>query len=114
MKTILFHSKLALILLRSMIGPIGVSLGILISKIATPFAEAIIMALTAGTFIFVGATEVIITSSNCTILLFNISILDRQQRIRRPSRFKLAKIHIFSERYWIYVILVLFRFIHIR
>ena len=46
-----------------MIGPIGVSLGILISKIATPFAEAIIMALTAGTFIFVGATEVMMTST---------------------------------------------------
>jgi zinc transporter ZupT len=42
----------------SCIGPIGVSLGILISKIATPFAEAVIVGLTAGTFIFVGATEV--------------------------------------------------------
>ena len=44
----------------SLVGPLGVSLGIMISKIATPFAEAVIVALTAGTFIFVGATEVLI------------------------------------------------------
>ena len=43
----------------SMVGPLGVTAGVLISKIATPLMDAIIVALTAGTFLYVGCTEVI-------------------------------------------------------
>lgn len=43
----------------SMVGPLGVTTGVLISKIATPLMDAIIVALTAGTFLYVGATEVV-------------------------------------------------------
>lgn len=43
----------------SMVGPLGVTAGVLISKIATPLMDAIIVALTAGTFLYVGATEVV-------------------------------------------------------
>ena len=43
----------------SAIGPLGVTAGVLISKIATPLVDALIMAVTAGTFLYVGATEVI-------------------------------------------------------
>ena len=32
--------------------------GVLISKIATPLMDGIIVAITAGTFLYVGATEV--------------------------------------------------------
>ena len=41
-----------------MIGPLGVTTGVLISQIATPLMDAIIVAVTAGTFLYVGATEV--------------------------------------------------------
>jgi zinc transporter 1/2/3 len=43
----------------SMVGPLGVTAGVLISKIATPLMDAIIVAITAGTFLYVGATEVV-------------------------------------------------------
>ena len=33
--------------------------GVLISKIATPLMDGIIVAITAGTFLYVGATEVV-------------------------------------------------------
>ena len=45
--------------LYSFIAPLGVAVGMLISQIATPLVESIIVALTAGTFIYVGATEVV-------------------------------------------------------
>jgi zinc transporter 1/2/3 len=32
--------------------------GILVSKIASPFMDAVIVAMTAGTFLYVGATEI--------------------------------------------------------
>eukprot|EP00596_Hydrurales_sp_CCMP1899_P009528 CAMPEP_0119051578 /NCGR_PEP_ID=MMETSP1177-20130426/73148_1 /TAXON_ID=2985 /ORGANISM="Ochromonas sp, Strain CCMP1899" /LENGTH=150 /DNA_ID=CAMNT_0007030829 /DNA_START=914 /DNA_END=1366 /DNA_ORIENTATION=+ len=43
----------------SCVGPLGVTTGVLISKIATPFMDGIIVAITAGTFLYVGATEII-------------------------------------------------------
>ena len=43
----------------SCVGPLGVGLGVLISKIATPYMDAVIVAITAGTFLYVGATEVV-------------------------------------------------------
>lgn len=42
----------------SAIGPLGVTAGVLISQIASPFFSAVIVAMTAGTFLYVGATEV--------------------------------------------------------
>lgn len=42
----------------SMVGPLGVCLGLLVSKVASPFVDAILVAITAGTFLYVGATEV--------------------------------------------------------
>lgn len=42
----------------SMVGPLGLCLGLLISKVANPFTDAILVAITAGTFLYVGATEV--------------------------------------------------------
>ena len=44
--------------LYSIVGPLGVVAGVLISKISNPVVEAIVVALTAGTFLYVGATEV--------------------------------------------------------
>ena len=41
------------------LGPLGVTTGVLISKIATPLMDGIIVAITAGTFLYVGATEVV-------------------------------------------------------
>lgn len=43
----------------SLIGPLGVSLGILIAREASPIVEAAVVAMTAGTFLYVGATEII-------------------------------------------------------
>jgi hypothetical protein len=43
----------------SCVGPLGVTTGVLISKIATPFMDGIIVAITAGTFLYVGATEIV-------------------------------------------------------
>ena len=52
--------------------------GVLISKIATPLMDGIIVAITAGTFLYVGATEVryiicvpINDVENITVLLLN-------------------------------------------
>lgn len=42
----------------SIVGPLGVSLGVFISRIASPIVEGIMIAATAGTFLYVGATEV--------------------------------------------------------
>jgi len=43
----------------SMVGPLGVGLGMLLNEFATPLADAIMLAIVAGTFVYVGATEVI-------------------------------------------------------
>lgn len=51
--------KIAMILsLYSTIALIGVSVGVIVNSIASSNIEAIVMAITAGTFIYVGATEV--------------------------------------------------------
>ena len=42
----------------SFIGPIGVSAGVLLQKSSSPFIQAVVVALTAGTFLYLGATEV--------------------------------------------------------
>ncbi|CAM9546984.1 unnamed protein product [Scytosiphon promiscuus] len=43
----------------SCIGPVGLSIGIAISEFAGKLADAVLVAMAAGTFIYVGATEVI-------------------------------------------------------
>ena len=40
-------------------GPIGVALGMAVNQFATPLADACMLAVVAGTFVYVGATEVI-------------------------------------------------------
>ena len=43
----------------SIVAPIGMAAGIFVSSIASPWLEASIVAITAGTFLYVGATEVV-------------------------------------------------------
>jgi zinc transporter 1/2/3 len=43
----------------SAMGPIGVALGIAVNQFAAPIVDAIMLAIVAGTFVYVGATEVI-------------------------------------------------------
>jgi len=43
----------------SMMGPIGVVMGMLVKEVAPPIVDALMLATVAGTFIYVGATEVI-------------------------------------------------------
>ena len=43
----------------SMMGPIGVAAGMAVKEFAHPIVDAIVLAAVAGTFIYVGATEVI-------------------------------------------------------
>jgi len=50
-----------LLSLYSIVGPLGVTAGVLISKSSNPLIEAVFVALTAGTFVYVGATEVTLT-----------------------------------------------------
>jgi len=40
-------------------GPIGTALGMAVNEFATPIVDAVILAVVAGTFVYVGATEVI-------------------------------------------------------
>ena len=40
-------------------GPIGVALGIAVNEFAAPIVDAAMLAVVAGTFVYVGATEVI-------------------------------------------------------
>lgn len=40
-------------------GPIGVALGIAVNEFAAPIVDAVFLAIVAGTFVYVGATEVI-------------------------------------------------------
>ena len=42
----------------SIIGPLGVTLGLIVNKVASSAVDALIVAVTAGTFIYMGATEV--------------------------------------------------------
>jgi len=43
----------------SCMGPIGVLLGMIVSEFAAPIVESVMLAIVAGTFVYVGATEVI-------------------------------------------------------
>jgi zinc transporter 1/2/3 len=43
----------------SMMGPIGVAIGMAVNSFAAPIIDSIMLATVAGTFIYVGATEVI-------------------------------------------------------
>jgi solute carrier family 39 (zinc transporter), member 1/2/3 len=43
----------------SCMGPIGVGLGMLVNQFAAPIVDSILLAVVAGTFVYVGATEVI-------------------------------------------------------
>mmetsp|Transcript_36409 Transcript_36409/g.41857 ORF Transcript_36409/g.41857 Transcript_36409/m.41857 type:complete len:500 (-) Transcript_36409:152-1651(-) len=43
----------------SMMGPIGCGLGIVVNEFADPIVDSIMLAVVAGTFVYVGATEVI-------------------------------------------------------
>lgn len=43
----------------SCMGPIGVGLGMLVNEFAAPIVDSIMLAIVAGTFVYVGATEVI-------------------------------------------------------
>ena len=45
----------------SMVGPLGISIGLYISRLSSPFISGVVLALTAGTFLYIGATEVRIT-----------------------------------------------------
>ena len=40
-------------------GPIGVTLGMAVNEFAAPIVDSIMVAVVAGTFVYVGATEVI-------------------------------------------------------
>lgn len=42
----------------SVVGPLGVSIGLLINRMASSTIDALIVAVTAGTFIYMGATEI--------------------------------------------------------
>lgn len=43
----------------SFVGPAGVLSGVLIQKVSSPLVQAVVVALTAGTFLYLGATEVL-------------------------------------------------------
>jgi len=43
----------------SAMGPIGVALGMAVNEFAAPIVDSIMLAVVAGTFVYVGATEVI-------------------------------------------------------
>ena len=43
----------------SLVAPVGLATGIFVSSVASPWVEASIIAITAGTFLYVGATEVV-------------------------------------------------------
>ena len=43
----------------SAMGPLGVALGIAVNEFAAPIVDSAMLAIVAGTFVYVGATEVI-------------------------------------------------------
>lgn len=43
----------------SFVGPIGVTCGVLIQRVSSPLVQAVVVTLTAGTFLYLGATEVL-------------------------------------------------------
>ena len=43
----------------SLMGPLGCGLGIMVDEFANPIVDSIMLAIVAGTFLYVGATEVI-------------------------------------------------------
>jgi zinc transporter 1/2/3 len=40
-------------------GPVGVAIGMAVNQFASPIVDSIMLAIVAGTFVYVGATEVI-------------------------------------------------------
>lgn len=42
----------------SLVGPLGVAAGVMIKRMASPMVDALVVAMTAGTFLYLGATEV--------------------------------------------------------
>lgn len=78
----------------SFVGPIGVACGVLIQRISTPLVQAVVVALTAGTFLYLGASEVLneefegITTAEKWLRLIlllagigSIAVLDRIGRV---------------------------------
>ena len=49
-----------LLLVYALATPIGISIGILIQSTANPFINGVFLALTAGTFVYIAASEVIV------------------------------------------------------
>jgi solute carrier family 39 (zinc transporter), member 1/2/3 len=47
----------------SAVGPVGLVLGMVIRHLSDPAVEGVILAVTAGTFLYVGATEVCLIAS---------------------------------------------------
>lgn len=47
----------------SLVGIVGAAAGIFVSSVANPYTEAVVLSVTAGTFIYVGATEVLCNKS---------------------------------------------------
>lgn len=43
----------------SAMGPVGVAIGMAVNEFASPIVDSIMLAIVAGTFVYVGATEVI-------------------------------------------------------
>ena len=48
----------AWLILFSLVGPLGVSMGLILQSVVSPLIEAIVVALIGGSFLYVGATEV--------------------------------------------------------
>jgi len=48
----------------SCMGPIGVALGMAVNEFAAPIVDSVMLAIVAGTFVYVGATEVSIVAKN--------------------------------------------------
>jgi zinc transporter 1/2/3 len=60
----------------SIVGIIGIYFGMLVSNLASTIIEAIFIAITAGTFVYVGATEVkYIKDLNTTNQTFHLLLL---------------------------------------
>jgi len=60
LKSGLPQSQVALLLtIFSLVGPFGLGTGIVVSRFAGKIVDAVLIALTSGTFIYVGATEII-------------------------------------------------------
>jgi hypothetical protein len=58
----------------SLIGPLGVAVGVCVQSVCSPVVEAIIVSLIAGSFVYVGATEV--SGLYCCAPLFSCTPLN--------------------------------------